>query len=84
MFNIHRFCGSDKVQFWFISLLLADMWRCYGLLVAQIRKTGVGHPRAVIPCWMWARSTSHKCQMWAGSGLKQCCYVGRMTHFKLN
>jgi len=21
--------GYDKIQFWFISLLLADMWHCY-------------------------------------------------------
>jgi len=71
--------GLLKVQFWFISLLLADMWHCYGLLVAQIWQTGVGHPRAVIPRCMWARPASHKCQMWAGSGPKQCCYVGPDT-----
>jgi len=30
MFNIHRFCGSDKVQFW----LLACSWLTYGIAMA--------------------------------------------------
>ncbi len=72
---------------WFISLLLADMWHCYGLLLAQIWQTGAVHTSAIIPChmWtrssflmcqMWARSSFHMCQMWAGTGPTICCYLG--------
>ncbi|CAM4465434.1 unnamed protein product [Leuciscus chuanchicus] len=53
------------------------MWHCYGLLLAQIWQTGVAHPSAVSPRCMWARSSFHVCQMWAGSGPTQCCYVGK-------
>ncbi len=42
----------------FIYLLLAEMWHCYGLLVAQIWQTGAVHPNAIIPRHMWTRSSS--------------------------
>ncbi len=58
-----------KSPLWFISLLLADMWRCYGLLLAQIWQTGAVHPSAIIPCHMWARSSFQMCpdvgRIWA-------------------
>ncbi|KAL0153837.1 hypothetical protein M9458_050867, partial [Cirrhinus mrigala] len=52
------------------------MWHCYGLLLAQIWQTGAVRPSAIIPRCMWARSSCHMCQMWAGSGLTICCYLG--------
>ncbi len=49
---------------------------CYGLLLAQIWQTGAIRPSAIIPRYMWARSSFHMCQMWAGSGPTLCCYLG--------
>ncbi len=58
-----------KSPVWFISLHLADMWRYYGLLLAQIWQTGAVHPSAIIPCHMWARSSFQMCpdvgRIWA-------------------
>ncbi|KAI2645140.1 NLR family CARD domain-containing protein 3 [Labeo rohita] len=59
------------------------MWHCCGLLLAQIWQTGAVHPSAIIPRCMWARSSSHICQMWAGSGPTLRCYLGSgHSHFQ--
>ncbi|XP_067253050.1 CD48 antigen-like [Chanodichthys erythropterus] len=35
-----------------------------------------GPPKCHHSCHMWARSSFRMCQMWAGSGPTQCCYLG--------
>jgi len=76
--------GSGPQQFWCVGQMwassasfiffMADMWHCYGLIVAQIWQTGAVRPSAIIPRGMWAR---WKCQLWAGSGPQQFCYLGK-------
>ncbi len=66
---------------WFISLLLADMWHCYGLFLAQIWQTGAVHTSAIIPRHMWPRSSFLMCQMWARAGPTICCYLGLLLQF---
>ncbi len=41
--SINKILWLRKGPVWFISLLLADRWHCYGLLLAQIWQTGADH-----------------------------------------
>ncbi len=61
--NVAQILTSSGLFYLFI--FMADMRTTYGLLVAQIWRTGADRPSAIILHNMWAGA---RCWVWAGSG----------------
>ncbi len=61
--NVAQIWASSGLFYLFI--FMADMWRIYGLLMAQILGTGSDRPSAIILHSMWAGA---RCWILAGCG----------------